>query len=214
MKYYTTTEKSWFLIYMLLYTKILKMIASNWWIIVELFFTFCIFEIIYNSICYFIIEQSIFNRLVEQGSQSVTSKFLFWQFSIDLQEVHDLLLKSPSLLYMWTCLVTYMLTHLGWEIYYSWSMTLWLEQRMGGESYFGFRYSHCLWFLWPIWCFVFVFFFVCFFVFCFLYRGTLILVSSCFPFPSETCLEIQWANVPYWIPLMQHFRFSGPHLHF
>lgn len=50
----------------------------------------------------FIIEQIIFNCLVEQGPQFVMFNLLFWQFSIDLMEVLVYLKKVPSLVYV-TC---------------------------------------------------------------------------------------------------------------
>lgn len=54
----------------------------------------------------FIIEQSVFKCLVEQGSQSIISKKNFGQFSFDLLEVLELSLKAPVLVYMQTGLVT------------------------------------------------------------------------------------------------------------
>lgn len=70
-----------------------------------------------------------------------------------------------------------------------------LKQKTGGESYFGFRYSHCLWFLQPIWhgfCFC----------FCYFNRRSLILVVA-FLFLQKHAWR--WANVLYWIPVTQHF---------
>lgn len=136
----------------------------------------------------FIIEQSIFNCLVEQGSQPVISKFLFWQFSFDLPEGLDLSLKVPAFVYTWTCQVIYMLPLLlssqggspglmNLSLIHN-SMT-WA--RNGKRKLLGFRCSHRLG---PYGLSNLRFF----------TKGTSILVSSCFHLTSTTYLHIQWKN--------------------